>query len=531
VLQNFTFGYDAVGNLTARTETTQGVSESFTYDSLDRLSTVAGPAPKSYAYSEIGNITSKSDVGSYTYPASGKVHAVSSVAGQSWTYDANGNLLASGTRTLTWTSFNMPATAQVGASSYSWAYDADFRRVKFVSPTETTLYLASGDKLLVERVTSGGVTEERHQIYANGLPVAQYTTRTAGAAETRFLYRDQLGSATLVASEAGGVTETLAYDAQGKRRFPNGTDDTAGTLTGTATDRGYTGHEHLDPLGLIHMNGRLYDPRVGRFISADPRGVIVKNPQSWNRYSYVLNNPNRYTDPTGYDPDDDRVQPIDGPGLGLHIGGGNEPDGAGEPIVVTQPDYDLGPGEGFPNVHVAPFQCYNCGLRPDPRSFAVSQWVNSRPSSGLGSGGRGGGSGAASAIAPPRPPSPNPCQPGLHFDFDQFASDVRENRLSSVLGTEMLTDINLLFTAANTLFGYPRAGFGRPSGSPTTLLSRLGMVYPIQLPLRVFGTNNALRALGRAQVASTIGEGMYDLAIGLRAAIDATTSVYCRQGR
>jgi RHS repeat-associated protein len=239
-------------------------------------------------------------VGSYTYPTTGKVHAVSSVAGQSWTYDANGNLLTSGNRTLTWTSFNMPATAQVGASSYSWAYDADLRRVKFVSPAEITLYLAAGDKLLVEKVSAGGVTEERHQIYANGLPVAQHTTRTAGAAETRFLYRDQLGSTTLVASEAGGVTETLAYDAQGKRRFPNGKDDTAGTLTGTATDRGYTGHEHLDPLGLIHMNGRLYDPRVGRFVSADPIWADPKDPQSWNRYTYVLNNPNLYVDPTGY---------------------------------------------------------------------------------------------------------------------------------------------------------------------------------------------------------------------------------------
>jgi RHS repeat-associated protein len=338
VLQNFTFGYDAVGNLTARTETTQGVSETFTYDSLDRLSTVAGPAPKSYAYSDIGNITSKSDVGSYTYPTSGKVHAVSSVAGQSWSYDANGNLLTSGTRTLTWTSFNMPATAQVGASAYSWAYDADLRRVKFVSPAETTLYLAAGDKLLVERVTAGGVTEERHQIYASGLPVAQYTTRTVGGADTRFLYRDQLGSTTLVASEVGGVTETLAYDAQGKRRFANGTDDTAGTLTGTATDRGFTGHEHFDPLGLIHMNGRLYDPRVGRFVSADPIYSDTLQPQSWNRYSYVLNNPNRYVDPTGYSPWGDLVKWIDGNPIqhiwdwlfgGSGVGGGGGGGGSG----------------------------------------------------------------------------------------------------------------------------------------------------------------------------------------------------------
>ncbi|WKD50594.1 RHS repeat domain-containing protein [Microbulbifer spongiae] len=64
--------------------------------------------------------------------------------------------------------------------------------------------------------------------------------------------------------------------------------------------RGYTGHEHLDRTGLIHMNGRIYDPTLGRFLSPDP---IVQAPtysQSWNRYSYVLNNPMSLVDPTGY---------------------------------------------------------------------------------------------------------------------------------------------------------------------------------------------------------------------------------------
>lgn len=64
--------------------------------------------------------------------------------------------------------------------------------------------------------------------------------------------------------------------------------------------RGYTGHEHIDNFGLINMNGRMYDPSLGRFLSADP---IMQNPtslQGHNRYSYVLNNPLKYTDPSGY---------------------------------------------------------------------------------------------------------------------------------------------------------------------------------------------------------------------------------------
>ncbi|WP_198411406.1 RHS repeat-associated core domain-containing protein, partial [Marinimicrobium alkaliphilum] len=66
------------------------------------------------------------------------------------------------------------------------------------------------------------------------------------------------------------------------------------------TTRGYTDHEHLDEVGLIHMNGRIYDPKLARFVQADP---IVQNPgttRSLNRYSYVWNNPLNATDPSGY---------------------------------------------------------------------------------------------------------------------------------------------------------------------------------------------------------------------------------------
>ncbi|CAC9977428.1 hypothetical protein, partial [uncultured Gammaproteobacteria bacterium] len=65
------------------------------------------------------------------------------------------------------------------------------------------------------------------------------------------------------------------------------------------TNRGFTGHEHIDEMGFIHMNGRVYDPQIGRFLSADPYIQDPYNTQSYNRYSYVINNPLKYTDPTG----------------------------------------------------------------------------------------------------------------------------------------------------------------------------------------------------------------------------------------
>jgi RHS repeat-associated protein len=96
------------------------------------------------------------------------------------------------------------------------------------------------------------------------------------------------------------VVERLSYDAWGKRRNANGTDDLSNALVSASTDHGYTGHEHLDDMGLIHMNGRVYDPRTGRFLQADPTIQSPGNLQSFNRYSYVMNNPFFYTDPSGY---------------------------------------------------------------------------------------------------------------------------------------------------------------------------------------------------------------------------------------
>ena len=72
------------------------------------------------------------------------------------------------------------------------------------------------------------------------------------------------------------------------------------TLVSAYSDRGFTDHEHLEDFGLIHMNGRIYDPLLGRFLSADPNIQSPKNTQSLNRFSYVMNNPLSATDPTGY---------------------------------------------------------------------------------------------------------------------------------------------------------------------------------------------------------------------------------------
>jgi RHS repeat-associated protein len=104
----------------------------------------------------------------------------------------------------------------------------------------------------------------------------------------------------------GEQISDATYDPWGKRRNQlnleeaiEATHDLLSYLTQT-TSRGFTGHEMLDAFGLIHMNGRVYDPELGRFLTADPFVQFPTNTQSYNRYSYVLNNPLAYTDPSGY---------------------------------------------------------------------------------------------------------------------------------------------------------------------------------------------------------------------------------------
>jgi RHS repeat-associated protein len=96
------------------------------------------------------------------------------------------------------------------------------------------------------------------------------------------------------------VVEELSYDAWGRLRNPSTLAVYApGSEPELFLGRGYTGHEHLPPFGLINMNARLYDPAVGRFLSPDPFVQFPSFSQSFNRYSYALNNPLKYTDESG----------------------------------------------------------------------------------------------------------------------------------------------------------------------------------------------------------------------------------------
>jgi RHS repeat-associated protein len=105
----------------------------------------------------------------------------------------------------------------------------------------------------------------------------------------------------------GNVTARYAYDPFGKRRSVTGSYDPMGSIVidwadnlNFRTDRGFIGHEHLDDIGVIHMNGRIFDPTIARFMQGDPFIQDPGNLQNYNRYTYCYNNPLTCTDPSGY---------------------------------------------------------------------------------------------------------------------------------------------------------------------------------------------------------------------------------------
>jgi RHS repeat-associated protein len=101
----------------------------------------------------------------------------------------------------------------------------------------------------------------------------------------------------------GAVLERYSYDPWGKRRDATTWASAApGTfaIDPAYTDRGFTGHEHVEHVGLVNMNGRIYDPELGKFLSADPTTQFPESTQGWNRYAYTGNNPLSHTDPSGF---------------------------------------------------------------------------------------------------------------------------------------------------------------------------------------------------------------------------------------
>ncbi len=311
-LQNDSYLYDEVGNLTQRQNNNAGLTENFYYDNLYRLdhSTLNGTVSLQMGYSGAGNITSRSDLASgatWTYDTVHR-HAVT-VAGNStysYTYDSNGNATSRDGLGITWTSYNHPAKINNTGSgeSVEFAYNQDHERWSAVyrgpQGTETT-YIIGG--LLEKVILPGGITAYRHFIYAGGTKIAIYNHATSGDT-LYYLREDHQGGVGAILNSDGSCYAKESFTPFGLRRSActwSGA-PTSGALNkiNAVTRHGYTFQTALGNMGLNDMNGRIQDAVTGRFLSPDPYIEDPNNTQSFNRYSYVLNNPLSRTDPTGF---------------------------------------------------------------------------------------------------------------------------------------------------------------------------------------------------------------------------------------
>ena len=211
-------------------------------------------------------------------------------------YDGNGNMIAGDGRSIAYTVFNKPETISEGAVTTHFFYGPNHARYHQDVGSKTTRYAGGG---LFEEIQDAAGTEQKAFVGAN-----MVITTGPNGREVHWLHLDQLGSVETVTDTSGQVVEAHGYDAFGAPRNSTWEDNGrvlhSGEFASETTTHGFTKHEHLDAHGLIHMNGRAYDPGLGRFLSVDPFIADITNAQQLNAYSYVLNNPLSGVDPTGY---------------------------------------------------------------------------------------------------------------------------------------------------------------------------------------------------------------------------------------
>lgn len=300
-VQNFSYSYTLTGNLATKVDSRlpQSVAYTYTYDNLHRLTRETGTdgTNRCIGYDAIGNIQAQVDNGEslvYGYGGAGNNQPLISIhrgGGPFYYYehDNNGNMTQgwdfSGlynpvARTVQYDGYDMPVSITLGNDTTLFAYDGNgTRAVMEVAGGDLTHYVTASYEVLngapVKYISGCGMTIAK--IDENGVMT--------------YMHQDHLGSST-------ASTDALGVRLGGMDYRPFGLENSS---WGTFTDKyRYTGQEKDFSTGLYNYDARLYDPIIGRFISADTIIPDLLNPQSLNRYAYCLNNPLAYTDPTGH---------------------------------------------------------------------------------------------------------------------------------------------------------------------------------------------------------------------------------------
>jgi RHS repeat-associated protein len=334
---NIQYGFDAIRN-ELKSRKTLGdfnIIESFNYDDNNRLlnwtNPVTGQLSKNI-YDEKGRIKQNDQVGEIKFDNSAKIYqatgmTLNTVGVQNYT----GDLI----QTVVYNENNDPVQINGEKNHIRFGYglgsmrqrvdiekpliinggggSSSLRSAVNVIPEGpvwqskiSKFYNEDGSFEVVYDQTTG---QEKHIIYIGGNPYESNIVYLKDFEESsgsyKFLHKDYLGSILAVTDQTGNRLEQRHYDAWGNithlkiGNAPVITDKEVIAETSLIIDRGYTGHEHFMGVGIIHMNGRLYDPLLRRFLNADENIQDPTNTQNYNKYGYVMNNPLMYNDPSG----------------------------------------------------------------------------------------------------------------------------------------------------------------------------------------------------------------------------------------
>ncbi len=299
LVHDFKYDFNPLnGNLSSREDVLKGLKEEFNYDNLDRLTDIYKNKTLTMHldYQANGNIDYKSGWGKYQYDKTGFAgpHAVTSVTNQqnkdvtNQKIDFNRyNMVEEITNTTTGEKMNF---------TYGPGQTRKISRYTSTAGNITKYYFGNMEKT----ITSAGNEEQVLFLGGgNGLSAIYVTGKNDDGTYEKLYHvlTDHLGSLVALADENGNITHEQSFDAWGNFRDPGTwgeTHEQAGIF-----GRGYTGHEHIAAFDLVNMNGRVYDPYIARFLSPDNYVQMPGSSQGFNRYSYCLNNPLVYTDPSG----------------------------------------------------------------------------------------------------------------------------------------------------------------------------------------------------------------------------------------
>ncbi|WP_118976990.1 FG-GAP-like repeat-containing protein [Taibaiella koreensis] len=288
------------GNLQSRKDVTHNLRETFSYDNLNRLTgflgSFLGPnpymlTPVNMDYADNGNIKTKSDAGDFRYDQANRISRIDSYID-----------IPEEEQDVTYTPFNKVSEITEGDDKVHFEYWNDGNRstMKYyhAGVLLKTKYYAPLFEREVDNIT--GQTRDLCYIVGPEGNIVSILEKQNGIDKKYFVLTDHQGSLTHIVDENGTLVEEKSFDAWGRPRNPANWINLPPKEVSNGWDRGYTGHEHIPQFGIINMNGRLYDPLMGRMFSPDPNIAGNDNTQGYNRYSYALNNPLKYTDPTGY---------------------------------------------------------------------------------------------------------------------------------------------------------------------------------------------------------------------------------------